>query len=193
MALVPMDREREKALVLEAGDSMEAFAELYEYYVNGIYGYVLRRVGNERDAEDITARTFEKALGGIKNFKWKGASFCSWLVRIASNSVVDHYRREGKVKRVDLEEVLPQLESKDDPTGGLEKEEERKLLLEALRRLPERYRVVIELKFVDELDNQVIAEMIGCSRGNLAVRLHRALKALRREVEGMEREKGAVR
>jgi len=182
-----MDQEREKELVLEARTSMDAFAELYEYYVDGIYGYVLRRVGNGSDAEDITARTFEKALKGIGDFKWKGASFCSWLVRIASNSVVDHYRREGKAKMVDLEEVLPQLEGEDDPTRGIDREEERGLLLRAMAGLPEKYRVVIELKFVDEMDNQVIAEMIGCSKGNLAVRLHRALKALRREVEKAER------
>lgn len=187
MALVPMDREKEKELVLRAASSMEAFAELYEHYVDGIYGYVYRRVGNEKDAEDITARTFEKALGGIAGFKWKGASFCSWLVRIASNTVVDHYRREGRMKRVALEEVLPRLEGDDDPTGEVEKQEERLMLADALRRLPDRYRTVIELKFIDDLENQVIAEMLGCSRGNLAVRLHRALKALRREVEKLEK------
>jgi len=187
MALVPMDREKEKELVLRAASSMEAFAELYEHYVDGIYGYVYRRVGNEKDAEDITARTFEKALGGMGGFKWKGASFCSWLVRIASNTVVDHYRREGRMKRVALEEVLPRLEGDDDPTGEVERQEERLMLAAALRRLPDRYRTVIELKFIDDLENQVIAEMLGCSRGNLAVRLHRALKALRREVEKLEK------
>ena len=186
MPLVPMDQEKEKELVLKAGTSMDAFAELYEYYVDGIYGYVLRRVGNVTDAEDITARTFEKALGGIGDFKWKGASFCSWLVRIAANTVIDHYRREGKAKMVDLEEVLPQLEASDNPTRGIERQEESRLLLKAMLGLPEKYRVVIELKFIDELDNQVIAETIGCSKGNLAVRLHRALKALRREVEKLE-------
>jgi RNA polymerase sigma-70 factor (ECF subfamily) len=186
MPLVPMDQEREKELVLEARTSMDAFAELYEYYVDGIYGYVLRRVGNGHDAEDITARTFEKALKSIGNFKWKGASFCSWLVRIASNSVVDHYRREGKTQKVDLEEVLPRLMAEDDPTGGVEREEECKLLMNAMRNLPERYRVILELKFVDEIDNQVIAEMLGCTKGNLAVKTHRALKSLRREVEKLE-------
>jgi RNA polymerase sigma-70 factor (ECF subfamily) len=187
MALVPMDREKEKELVLRAASSMEAFSELYAYYVDGIYGYVYRRVGSEKDAEDITARTFEKALGGIGGFKWKGASFCSWLVRIASNTVVDHYRREGRMKRIDLEEVLPRLEADDDPTGGVEKHEERLMLADALGHLPERYRVVVELKFVDDLENEVIADMLGCSRGNLAVRLHRALKALRREIEKLEK------
>jgi len=187
MALVPMDREKEKELVLRAASCMEAFSELYAYYVDGIYGYVYRRVGNEKDAEDITARTFEKALGGIGGFKWKGASFCSWLVRIASNTVVDHYRREGRMKRIDLEEVLPRLEADDDPTGGVEKQEERLVLADALGHLPERYRMVVELKFVDDLENEVIADMLGCSRGNLAVRLHRALKALRREIERLEK------
>ena len=187
MALVPMDREKEKELVLRAASCMEAFSELYAYYVDGIYGYVYRRVGNEKDAEDITARTFEKALGGIGGFKWKGASFCSWLVRIASNTVVDHYRREGRMKRIDLEEVLPRLEADDDPTGGVEKQEERLVLADALGHLPERYRMVVELKFVDDLENEVIADMLGCSRGNLAVRLHRALKALRREIEKLEK------
>src|SRR4030042_3586025 len=116
MALVPMDPDKEKELVLRAAGQMDAFAELYEYYVDGIYGYIFRRVGNERDAEDLTARTFEKALGAVGDFKWKGASFCSWLGRIAPNSGVDHYRREGRAKMVDLEEVLPQLVGEDDPT-----------------------------------------------------------------------------
>ena len=191
MPLVPMDQEKEKELVLKAGTDMEAFAELYEHYVDGIYGYVLRRVGNASDAEDITARTFEKALGGIGGFKWKGASFCSWLVRIAANTVVDHYRREGKAKMVDLEEVLPLLEASDNPTRGIEREEECRLLLTAMSGLPEKYRKLIELKFIDEMDNQVIADTIGCSKGNLAVRLHRALKALKREVESLE--KGELR
>ncbi len=186
MPLVPMDQEKEKELVLEARTSMDAFAELYEYYVDGIYGYVYRRVGNANDAEDITARTFEKALGGIGDFKWKGASFCSWLVRIAANAVVDHYRREGRAKMVDLDEVLPQLQASDNPTRGIERQEECRLLLRAMQGLPEKYRKVIELKFIDELDNQVIADTIGCTRGNLAVRLHRALKALRQELERLE-------
>lgn len=187
MALVPMDQEKERELVLRAGTSMDAFAELYGYYVDGIYGYILRRVGNQPDAEDITARTFEKALGGIGDFQWKGVSFCAWLVRIASNSVIDYYRREGRSKTVDLEEALPYLIGEDDPTTGVEREEERRLLSRALRRLPEKYRTVIELKFVDEMETQDIADMLQCTRGNLAVRLHRALRALRREVEKLEK------
>ncbi|MBC7230356.1 MAG: sigma-70 family RNA polymerase sigma factor [Actinobacteria bacterium] len=186
MALVPMDREREKELVLAAGTSMEAFAELYEHYVDGIYAFVLRRVGDVSEAEDITARVFEKALRGIGGFQWKGASFFSWLVRIASNAVVDHYRSEGRRKRVNLEDVLPVLEAGEDPTEDLERREERELVLKALAGLPARQRALLELKFVDELDTETMAEMLGCSRGNLAVRLHRALKALRREVERLE-------
>jgi RNA polymerase sigma-70 factor, ECF subfamily len=187
MALMPMDQDKERELVLRASGQMDAFAELYEYYVDGIYGYILRRVGNEKDAEDLTSRTFEKALRAIGDFKWKGASFCSWLVRIAANSIVDHYRREGRAKMVDLEEVLPQLVGDDDPTTGLMREEESQLLLRALQRLPRKYRTVIELKFIDELETQVIADVLDCSRGNLAVRLHRALKALRREIEQLEK------
>lgn len=191
MAMMPMDREREKELVLAARTSMDAFAELYEHYVDSIYGFVLRRVGSASEAEDITAQVFEKALRGIDGFQWKGASFFSWLVRIASNMVVDHYRREGRARRVDLEEVLPVLEGADDPTEGIEIQEERGLILQALRRLPERQRYLLELKFMDELDTESMAEMLGCSRGNLAVRLHRALKALRREVERLEGGEGA--
>ncbi|NPV59100.1 MAG: sigma-70 family RNA polymerase sigma factor [Actinobacteria bacterium] len=186
MSLAPLDREREKELALAARTSMDAFAELYERYVDDVYGFVLRRVGDASVAEDITARVFEKALRGIGDFEWKGASFFSWLARIATNTVVDHYRREGRAKRVNIEEVLPVLEGTDDPTEGIERLEERKLILEAMRRLPERQRALLELKFMDELDTETMAGMLGCSRGNLAVRLHRALKALRREVERLE-------
>jgi RNA polymerase sigma-70 factor (ECF subfamily) len=187
MALVPMDREKERELVLRAGKSMDAFAELYEHYVDGIYGYVLRRVGNRQEAEDITARTFEKALGGIGDFQWKGVSFCAWLVRIASNSVIDYYRREGRSRTVELDDVLPYLVGEDDPTKGVEREEECRFILSALRRLPEKYRTVIELKFIDEMDTQAMADMLGCTKGNLAVRLHRSLKAMRREIEKLEK------
>ena len=107
-------------------------------------------------------------------------------MRIASNCVVDHYRREGRARRVDLEEVLPVLEGTEDPTEDIERSEERRLILEAMRALPEKQRVLLELKFVDGLDTETMAETLGCSRGNLAVRLHRALKALRREVERLE-------
>jgi RNA polymerase sigma-70 factor (ECF subfamily) len=182
-----MEPEREKELVLRAGSSMQAFAELYEHYVDGIYGYILRRVGNRPDAEDLTARTFEKALGGIGDFKWKGVSFCAWLVRIASNLVIDHYRREGRSRKVDLDEALPYLVGEDDPTAGVEMEEERSLILSALKRLPEKQRAVIELKFIDEMETQAMAEVLGCTRGNLAVRLHRALQALRKEMERLEK------
>jgi RNA polymerase sigma-70 factor (ECF subfamily) len=182
MALVPMPPERERELVEKAASSPGAFEEIYRHYVDGIYRYVLRRVGNERDAEDITALVFEKAWRGLREFRWKGSSVAAWLVRIASNSVVDHYRKEGRRDRVDLEEVLPYLGEEEDSYRDLERREERMVVLEALCRLSVRHRMVLEMKFFDGLSSEVMAEILGCSRQNVAVRVHRALKALKKEL-----------
>ena len=67
----------------------EAFTQLYEAYFDKIYRYIVIRIGNEMEAEDMTQQVFLKALQSISSFRWRGIPFSAWLFRIAHNLAVD--------------------------------------------------------------------------------------------------------
>src|SRR3990172_6295416 len=74
----------------------EAFARLYEGYFDKIYRYIVIKIGNEMEAEDMTQQVFLNALQSISSFRWQGVPFSAWLYRIAHNQVVDHLRKKTK-------------------------------------------------------------------------------------------------
>ena len=82
--------EPEEKLVERAKENPEAFSVLYERYVDQIYQYIFYRTGNRYDAEDLTAKTFYRALANLKRYRYRGLPFSAWLYRIAHNHVVDY-------------------------------------------------------------------------------------------------------
>ena len=98
-----MNLEEEKTLVEEAKKNSQAFSILYEEYYSKIFGYILKRVSDVELAQDITSETFIKALEKIWSFKWRGISFSSWIYRIASNEIVNFYRKKKVI--ISLEKI----------------------------------------------------------------------------------------
>src|SRR5438105_3700139 len=82
----------EAELVRLAGRDPDAFARLYDRFVQKVYRYAYRRVRSHADAEDITAQVFRRALEGIAGYDERGAPFGAWLFRIARNLLVDRAR-----------------------------------------------------------------------------------------------------
>src|SRR5205814_9230954 len=72
------------------------FAELYEEHFERVYAYVLRRVCERSEAQDITADVFQQALANLPRFEWRGVPFAAWLYRIAANAVADHFQRTAR-------------------------------------------------------------------------------------------------
>jgi len=178
LAIERMEPERERDLVERARTSPEAFSELYEYYMPLIYRYLLRRTGSVEAAEDLTATSFEKALRNLEKFQWKNVSFSAWLYRIATNTLVDHYRREGRRRDTSLQDLEGVLRS---PMGAGEEETERvALLMDLVRRLPQSYQHVLALKFYQDLDAGEMCQVLGVSKKTLAMKVYRSLKALRK-------------
>lgn len=178
LALERMEPERERELVERARASPEAFGELYEHYMPLIYRYLLHRTGKVETAEDLTAACFEKALRHLEGFQWKDVSFSAWLYRIATNTLVDHYRREGRHRETSLQDLEGVLRS---PLGAGEEETERvALLMELVRRLPQSYQHILALKFYQGLDHDEMCEILGLSKKTLTMKLYRSLKALRK-------------
>ena len=85
-----MDLNTEKQLVEQAKESLQAFDALYEHYLPKIYAYILNRVANKEVAEDVTSKTFIKAMTKIQSFDYKGYTFGAWLYKIAQNNIIDY-------------------------------------------------------------------------------------------------------
>lgn len=93
-------------LVQRAQDGEDdAFAELYELFYGKVYRYVYFKTGKTEEAEDISEEVFLRMLESIQSFRWKGATFSSWLFRIAHNLIVDYFRKNHRDKTTPIEEI----------------------------------------------------------------------------------------
>ncbi len=162
------------------GGDYEAFGELYSIYLDRIYRYVFYQVRDKMTAEDITEEVFLKAWKAIGSCKGKERTFKSWLYRIAHNCIIDGYRRDKKM--VPLEKA-DEIEVYD--TGEkFEEKLERQDLLEKVSGLSLNQQQVVILKFVEDMDNEEIAKIMGKSQGAVRVLQMRALAALRESLNG---------
>jgi RNA polymerase sigma-70 factor (ECF subfamily) len=83
----------------------EAFNQLYEEHFDRIYRYLVLKIGDRTEAEDLTQQVFLKALESIASYSWRGVPFSAWLFRIAHNQVVDYFRKMSKRKAIPLDEA----------------------------------------------------------------------------------------
>ncbi|HUT19420.1 MAG TPA: sigma-70 family RNA polymerase sigma factor [Anaerolineae bacterium] len=161
----------------------EAFGELYEKYVDRIYSYVYHRVGNVHDAEDLTSRTFFRALSHISSYQDLGLPFSAWLYRIAHNLLANWHRDRGRRQLVTLEGIPLRSEGRhQNPEGFALSGDEAQQLVKAMRRLDSQRQELLVLKFTEELSNAEIAAIMGRTEGAIKSLYHRTLLALRREL-----------
>lgn len=174
-----MDLAQEKQLVKKAKESLEAFDRLYEHYLPRIYGYIMNRCRNREIAEDVTSRAFIKAMSKIKTFEYRGFTFGAWLYRIAHNTLIDYFRKNPNRKVAEAEDV----ESDEKTDTSAQRLERQRIVLKALKELPKQYQEIISLKFFEDMSNEEMAEILGCKKATLAVKLHRSLKAFKKTVK----------
>jgi RNA polymerase sigma-70 factor (ECF subfamily) len=173
--------ESELDLIRRAGSEASAFGELYERHVRQIYNYIYYRTGNHHDAEDLTARVFQRALRHVAAFEDKGVPFSAWLYRIAHNLVANWHRDRSRRPVVPLDEHLAATGSSTHPEWEAMASEERQMLLTAVRQLPADRQQLLILKFVERLSNAEIGEIMGRTEGAIKSLYHRTLKSLREE------------
>jgi len=172
----------EALLVERAKSDLEAFGLLYEKYVKKIYNYVYYRTSNHYDAEDLTAKTFHRALKHIPRYQQRGLPFSAWLYRIAHNLVANWHRDQNRRKVIALDELLLYHQGKQSPEGLVEEDEERRVLLRGIRRLPADRQQLLILKHVEGMTNKEAGEIMGRSEGAIKSLYHRTLVALRKEM-----------
>jgi RNA polymerase sigma-70 factor (ECF subfamily) len=158
----------------------QAYGILYERHVVLIYRYIRSKVNDNQTAEDLCEKTFLRAFERIAQYRERGKPYSAYLYRIARNIVVDHYRKVKPEVQLHEDAIL------DQGGAGLEDQivalEEAKTLLQCLELLSDKYQEVIRLRIIMEMPTESAAKWMGKSEGATRVLLHRALKALRREL-----------
>ncbi|MCH6556380.1 MAG: sigma-70 family RNA polymerase sigma factor [Chloroflexi bacterium] len=173
------DVHGERAIIDAAiGGDEAALAELYNLYFPRVYRYIIARMGNPYDAEDLTEEVFLRVLDAIGRFQWREAPFSAWLFRIAHNAVISQRRKEGARGRSSpLSEALPV-----DSQGPEEMVANRLALNEVMKAadtLPEAQRRVIGYRFAAGLTVAETARAMGKGEGNVKVIQHKAIAKLR--------------
>lgn len=174
-----------EALVCSAQEGdQDAFAKIYDNFIDQIYRYVYYRVQGE-DVEDIVETVFLKVWENLKQYKPQQKSFSAWVFRIAHNLVIDHYRAAKDKAYEELNPDLPDLDRMHHPIKITQDRFDNATLKKAMVKLKKQYHDIILYKFVNELSNSEIAEILGKSEGSLRILQFRALKALKRELEDL--------
>jgi RNA polymerase sigma-70 factor, ECF subfamily len=177
-----IESNEEEMLGRAARGDRDAFGGLYERYVERIFNYVYYRTGNLHDAEDLTARVFQRAMNHIHNYTDRGVPFSAWLYRIAHNLVANWHRDRSRKQEIPLSD-LPAVVSKEErPEARLVRTQDQEALMRLIRKLtPERQTLLI-LKFVEDLSNAEIGQIMGRSEGAVKSLYHRTLLSLRDEL-----------
>lgn len=150
---------------------MASFADAFEQHLGDVYAFFAYRLGRVADAEDLTQATFERALRAWGRFDERRASARTWLLAIAHNLLIDHYRAARPTEPLELEAA------QDPPELGLDPR-----LQAALETLEDRDREIIALRFGGDLTGPEIAALTGLTLANVQQILSRALRKLRAEL-----------
>lgn len=161
------------------GDEKAQF-RLYKLYYKGMYSVSLRILNDETEAEDVMQEAFLKAFKKIKTYKGE-VSFGAWLKRIVVNRSLDYLKK----KKVKFEEVneriiqMPDSPVQDDPVDI-------NVIKNAIRQLPDGYRIVLSLYLIEGYDHDEISQILGISNSSSRTQLLRAKNKLREMLKGKE-------
>lgn len=178
------ESEQLKILLARANEGdRRAYGRIFRLCYKDIYDYVIRRVGNHTDAEDITMQVFAQGLKAIGSYEDRGHSVKAWLYRIAHNAVVDHFR--GQRPSVDLDGAAEIPDEIDIERRAIDREEIRGLYGQIVR-LPTAQAEVLMLRFIE--DRSVAETAIILEKKEVTVRAlqFKGIKNLRQRLEASE-------
>lgn len=173
-----MKDDRQLVAQAQNGDP-EAFAQLVGRYQKMVYNLALGKTGSHHDAEEVTQTAFLKAWQSIRSFQGK-AAFSSWLYRLTVNAAIDLLRqRRAPALSLDDPDLPPLADGDPSPEEASLAAERRRLLWQAIDRLPEAQRTPLVLREMEGLSYREIARALDLEEGTVKSRLARARLLLR--------------
>ena len=179
-----LDKDHELIKQAQRGDT-HAFGDLYEIHAPVIYRYLFAHLDNSMDAEDLTGEVFLKAWQSLPKYNEHGVPFRAFLFRVAHNILVDHYRQNERFEpksQDDMDEYMQ--EDCEEPVDLISNQMDHQHILNVLSKLSMDYQSVLTLRFIGELSPEETAQVMNRSVGAIRVLQHRALGALRDEING---------
>jgi len=182
-----LKKEADERLLIEAAQKDPArFAELYELNFERVYAFVVKRVRDRAETEDLTAEVFHQALANLKRFEWRGIPFAAWLFRIAANLISDRWQRSGREVADDSLIESGKLDSAQANPPEIEDVERRATLYRLVDTLPDEQRRVVMLRFVEQKSIKEVAREVRKTEGAVKQLQFRALTNLRAHLEGAD-------
>ena len=178
------ERQADERLLVEAAQKDPArFAELYENNFERVYAYVVRRVGDRAETEDLTSEVFHHALANLQRFEWRGIPFVAWIYRIAANLISDRWQRTNREQVADEPGLI---EAAPASNAEFEEVERRATLFRLVDTLPAEQQRVVVLRFVEQKSIKEVAQEIRKTEGAVKQLQFRALTSLRARTEGAD-------
>lgn len=164
---------------------VRAYGELVERYQRLVFRVIWSRSGaRQHDVEDLAQETFVKAWERLETYD-PSRPFKAWIARIAGNTAIDRHRSDSRLPRMsDLEDVGATLTSGEpDPAAAAIGRENTHMLLSRLKELPDHYREVVVLRFVEDLSYEEIAETLDLPLGSVKTRIFRGRELLKQRLD----------
>ena len=175
-----MNKYTEKEMALRLQDTAtqrEAFAEVVRVYSEQLYWQIRRMVLSHDDANDLLQNTFMKAWANLDYFRGE-AKLSTWLYRIALNACLNFLNRQRAEKHLSIDDADAALVNKLESDPYFDGDETQKMLQKAIMALPEKQRIVFNLKYFQEMKYEEIAEIVGTSVGALKAAYFHAVRKI---------------
>ena len=157
-----LTQEADERLLIEAAQRDPAhFADLYERNFERVYAYIVKRVQDRAESEDLTADVFHHALANLKRFEWRGIPFAVWLFRVAANVIADRWQRSGR----EFTDDSGIIQSAQVSPAEIEEVERRATLFRLVDTLPAEQKRVVVLRFVGQKSIKQVANEIRKTEG----------------------------
>ncbi|MBP3354647.1 MAG: sigma-70 family RNA polymerase sigma factor [Bacteroidales bacterium] len=155
----------------------DAFSEVVKHFSRSLYWQIRRMVLSHDDADDILQNTFLKAWSNIELFRGE-AKLSTWLYRIAVNESINFLNKQKKMQNIPVEEEYEFMINRLESDEYFDGDEIQKTLQEAILTLPEKQRMVFNMKYFDEMKYEDISDILGTSVGALKATYHHAVKKI---------------
>ena len=154
-----------------------AFNQLVRKYQQKVYWHIRKMVIDHEDADDLTQEVFLKVWKNLENFR-QDAQLYTWLYRIATNECLTFLSSKKRKFFLPINDVAAELAEKIDSSADISGDEIQLKLQKALLKLPDKQRLVFNMKYYDELKYEEISEILGTSVGALKASYHLAVKKI---------------